>query len=492
MAKKNRWFFPTNTNNLRKIIAQGLLASPDGFKKYYKDALELLPGWIPIYKNLIPPNILEKGVSERANLTPCIIELDLNSIKGEVQIFKENDLINIRIDDIENEMVDVFYLLAPLPLSCILSILFQNTDDKRQFENDAQIRSNVILEGLTLKSTKVDQQIFKTESTFLDNSISTIPDDFKIADYQKINYQKVYSYGGLLLTMFYFGKNGNKSNAIYHSINELLNLSQSKENDIHLIYQYFKDSDKATELNPKEQIYNDLIEIAMKNTDFKEDVIELLESDKWDEKYQERTKNLSEKLESFENIGAGDKTVSNHFKEAKTPLEKILLMLFLREDSDALVDYNLDIFSEDDYIQFAMIFGIRDQFIKTPRFLREFKGLQNFISQKMAMYAHKQANSALKFEGLKTPLTLMDMLQNNEFKKWFAKYLKIEDCFQTKISISKGEYELKVAASRVEIIFDGIAKTPVAELIEEKFFKFISKYKFKEYEKYFDKYQLLQ
>lgn len=493
-SKKNRWFFPTNTINMRMIIAQGLLASHEGSKKYYTDALELFPGWIPVYKNIIPPAILKKGlqVTERATLTRCIIEFDLKSINGEAKIFKENDLINIKLDDIDKEVIDVLYILAPLPLSSISKIIFQNNEAKKQFENDAENRSNVILEGLTLNSTKADQKLFKTESTFLNNSTNLTPANETMLDYKKIDYQKVYSYGGLLLTMFYFAKNGNKSNEIYHSINELRDLSQSKENDIYLIYQYFKDSNKGAGLNPKEQIYNDLIEIAMKNKDFKEDVIELLESDKWDEKYKERTQNLAEKLKTFEMIGAGDKTVSDHFKEAKTPLEKILLMLFLREDSDDLIDYNLDTFSEDDYIQFAMMFGIRDQFSKTPKFLREFSGLQNFISQKMAIYAHKQANSTLQFKNLKTPLTLMDMLQNNRFKKWVAKYLKIKDCFQTNIIIPKGDYKLKITNSRMEIVFDGIVKTPVAELKNEKFFKFISKFKFKEYKKYSDKYQQLK
>ena len=137
MTKKNRWFFPTNTNNMRIIIAQGLLASPDGFKKYYADALELLPGWIPIYKNIIPPDILKKGVSERANLTPCIIEFDLEPLKGEIKIFKENDFINIKIDDIDKEVIDALYILAPLPLSSILKIIFQNNEDKKEsYDNE--------------------------------------------------------------------------------------------------------------------------------------------------------------------------------------------------------------------------------------------------------------------------------------------------------------------------------------------------------------------
>ena len=73
----------------------------------------------------------------------------------------------------------------------------------------------------------------------------------------------------------------------------------------------------------------------------------------------------------------------------KTLLGKVLLMLFHRENTEALIEYNLDIFTEEDYLTFAAIFGIRDKFIKVPKFLREFEDLQNFISVKMANYAHE-------------------------------------------------------------------------------------------------------
>jgi hypothetical protein len=497
MVNKDRWFFPTNTNNMRMIIAQGLLASPDGFKKYYTDALELLPGWIPIYKNKIPPDILEKGVSERENLTPCIIEFELNTIKGVVKVIKDNELVDTEIENIDEDKI---YILAPLPLSCIIKIIFKSNDDKKQFEDDAKNRSNVLFAGLKLQSTKVDQKLFNETSAnskeigpeFF-NETSPILENSKekfSTNNQMVDYSKVYSYGGLLLTMFYFAKNGNYSNEIYHFINRLNVLSESKENDIYIIYEYFKSHRKETGLDPKELMYNGLIDIAIENRDFKEEIIEFLESDEWNEKTKQRTLNIANKLKTFETIA--DKTVSEQFKEAKTLLEKILLMLFLREDSESLIGYNLDVFTEEDYIQFAMMFGIRDQFSKVPKFLREFNGLQNFISYKMAVYAHKQANSNLHFESPQEPLTLMDMLKNNKFKKWFAKQLKIEDCFQTKIIIPKGEYELKVTGSGVEIIFDGIVKTPTSEIIEEKYFEFMSKYELIDYKKYLTKYNKIK
>ena len=490
MAKKDRWFFPTNTNNMRMIIAQGLVAAPEGFTKYYTDALELSPGWVPIFKNTIPPHILEKGISERANLTPCIMEFELKGVKGVAKIIKNNELVDIEIEDIgvdiNKEVIDFFYILAPLPLSCISKILFKNNNDKKQFEDDAENRSNVILAGLKLQSNKTDQKLFNTESLLLDNPIIK---EIHI-DYKKIDYKKVYSFGGLLLTMFYFAKNGDNTSEIYHAVNELSDLPKFYENNIHLIYQYFKEPEKETGINPKEQMYNGLIDIAIKSKTFKEDIIEFLESDRWDEKNKKRTQNLANKLKTFEVII--DQTVSEQFKEAKTALEKVLLMLFFREDSEALMEYAYGIVSEEDYIQFAVMFGIRDKFSKVPTFIREFNGLQNFISYKMASYAHKQANIEMSFNSPQKPPTMMDMLKNNEFKKWFAKQLNIENCFNTKITIPNGNYKLENTNFGLNILFDGIVKAPIAEIKDYKYFNFISKYKFTEYNKYLKKYEKIK
>ncbi len=496
MSAKDRWFLPTNTNNMRMIIAQGLVTGPDGFKKYYVDALGLLPGWIPIYKK-IQPDVLKKGISERENLTPCIIEFDLKAVKGVAKTIKNDELIDIEIENVGNSEIDVLYILAPLPLSCVLKIIFKNDKDKKQFEDDAQNRSNVILSGLKLVSTKADRKLFKNEGSKDEEMFkaeksqfySRLKEKFNFSENTtgvNINYNKVYAFGGLLSTMFYFAKNGNNSNDIYHSINEFENLPESKINDIHLIYNFFLEQEADTEPNLKKRMYKGLINIALNSTSFKEDLIEYLESDSWDQDAGERTRSIADKLRSFETNN--NKAVSEHFKEAKTSLEKILLMLFLREDSEALMDYNLDLFSEEDYMQFAMIFGIRDKFSKIPGFLRAFNGLQNYVSNQMAEYAHKQSNIKMQFEYRNAPLTLMDMLKNSEFKKWFAKQLKIESCITTKVIIPKGDYTTKVSNSGVEFLINGLVKTPVPEFKDKEYFDFISKWKFTEYGKYVTKY----
>jgi len=211
-----------------------------------------------------------------------------------------------------------------------------------------------------------------------------------------------------------------------------------------------------------------LINIAIESKDFKEDVLEFLLSDMWDERSRKRTEELANKLKLFEsNI---EKTVSEQFAEAKTPLEKILLMLFLREDSEALMDYYLELFTEEDYLNFAMMFGLRDKFIKIPKELREFKELQNFVSLKMAEYAHANIESDIKFKSPLKPLTLMDMLNKNSLKKRLLRALKLEHCVET--IMPKKDYR----HDKGKNIYVGFIE-PEYKLLENEYFKIISKSK---------------
>ena len=98
VAKKNKahWLFPTNTNNLRMILAQGLLASPEGFSKYYQDILVDYDGYLPLFNHQVSSSSLEKAVSEAEYLVPCLLEFDLSKLSGQV-----NALINDEIKEVD-------------------------------------------------------------------------------------------------------------------------------------------------------------------------------------------------------------------------------------------------------------------------------------------------------------------------------------------------------------------------------------------------------
>ena len=90
MTKKNRWLIATNTENLKNIIAQGLITEPSGFSKYYSDALEISPGILIAFNNTIPKEFFDKSISEDSSLDKCIIELAFDNITGPIEYFPEH------------------------------------------------------------------------------------------------------------------------------------------------------------------------------------------------------------------------------------------------------------------------------------------------------------------------------------------------------------------------------------------------------------------
>jgi len=467
MANKNRWFIPTNTDNLKMIIAQGLISAPDGFKKYYSDVLELFPGYVPLFRNRIQPDILKSVTNEVEGLTPCILELELKNIGGIVKTFNSGQVEDKSLEEAEQSNSDLLLLPTPIPLYYISKVIFNSDANIKAFENDAKLYSNVPITTLKLHYTKTDQKLFEVKPEITDYPV----DKYKNIVINKINdidYNVVYAFGGMLANLFYYAKNGKISNELFLSC--CLDKEISDGSDISNMVNYFYSGSEDIENN--NPLYYGIVNIAIKSQDVKEGIIEFLESNP-------KTVKIAEKLKTFEAIS--DKPVSQEFSEAKTLLGKVLLMLFHRENTEVLMEYSLDIFTETDYLAFATIFGIRDKFIKVPKFLREFNGLQNFISVKMANYAHEILGSQLKFKEPKQPLTIIDMLKNDRFKAYLAKELKIEDCFET--TVPKSDYRVV----KGKPIFEGIVM-PKFKMLEDKYFKSISTQMLTEYNKYLDRY----
>lgn len=457
--KKTQWLLPTNTENLKMIIAQGLISSSDGFTKYYSDVLELVPNYIPLFKDEIPSTLLNYVLSEDNSLTPVILDIDLKKMSNDIKILQDDKLVNL---EGEVDSADVVFILAPLPLSFISTLIFSSKDVLKEFEEDSKLYSNVVLNDLKLSSTVAEQKLFKSSNLSVDwvNDLKKI----KTMDVDEVDYKKVYAYGGLLLNLFYFAKNGNLSNDNYKLFSDFSEEKKSQDIDI---YDYFKDFD-INNADIKKKMDNGLIDIAINSKDFKEDVLKFLEYGNWDERTQKRTQELADKLKGFESNT--NKTVSEQFHEAKTRLEKILLMLFLREDTEALMEYTLELFCEEDYINFAMMFGIRDKFIKMPKELREFTGLQSFVSLKMAEYAHTTIESNIKFKSTIKPLTVIELFNKNSLKKRLIKELEVESCIRT--IMQNKEYCSKSGINT----YIGFIE-PKYETHEEEYFKILSKRK---------------
>ncbi len=434
----------------------------------------LFPEHIPLFNNSIPFTVLEQSIGEVSGLTPCIVEINLTKVHGIVKIIEENNKVTkISLDEIDNP--NMILMPAPLPLSTIEKIIFETVDGKKDFENEANLYSNVSLSGLKLYASKSEQKLFQGNA-LLDINLNEIK-EIKIDSAKTMNYQKVYAFGGMIANLFYFSKNGHLSNEVFHKVVDFEKIDGDIVKDIAYITNYFFNDD--TETNVSMQIYYAIIEILLNVDNIKEEIISFLE-DFEPEEYHKRTKEISNRLIELETTM--NETVKTQFNMSKSCLEKNLLMLFLRQNSLELIDYNLDIFSEDNYIQFAMLFGIRDKYINIPKMIREYEGIQELISILMAKYAHSDAMSSITFEESKNrPITLFDMLENNYFKKYFSKELNASKCFQT--VVKSADFQV----TKSQLVFDGVI-VPKIHILEYEYFELISKYKLTNYNKFLQKY----
>lgn len=437
--KKDRWFLPTNTDNLKMMVAQGLITSPDGFSpnKYYRDELENYPGFIPLFKNIIPEKTLKLIVSEQDNMMACLIEIDL-----------------IKIPSVKETLETPLLLLAPLPLSCIKQIIFKSIADKKSLENEQKLSSNFILAELKLHHSKTDQKLFTQEPELSDTNDTLVKND---ENRLKVDYKKIYAFGGLLISLFYFAKNGEISQQTYQK-----NLDKEQPDDKHracISHYFYGEVNDSDEL---QKMYNALMDTIISGKNFKDDMIDLLESKIWGDKLKSRTQELATNLREFEN---NNTTISAKFEAAKSPLEKLLFMMFYRQTGKELMQYQIDSFTEEDYVLFAMMFGVRDKFIKSAKFIREYANLQNFISFKMAEYAHKNRGSDIEFKAPPQPKTVWQMVGAKN-KKVIEK-LQLKDSVRTVI---KGDFERK----GVENIYSGFVE-PKYELMQDAYFKTLAK-----------------
>lgn len=469
-VKKNRWLFPTNTNNMRMIMAQGLLTSPEGFTKYYKDVLLDCDGYLPLFRhNKIPATSIEKSVSEAEYLVPCLLEFDLSKLSGLVTALingktKKVDL-NLGLPQLEGDIEQLFIPL-PMPLGCISKIIFKDKDDIDAFKKDAEIRSNVILGKIKLSSTNTEKKLFETTNPeFLFDMVEEIEEP------KKPDYPTVYAYGGLLSLLFYHAKNGALSHQFFDdfSRNVIPKTNNLKEQVVpKVIYEYFHNHYNMDETRPENKILKGVLDSCIKSNDIKNSVINFLRELDWnDEKAKVRSSELADTLNNYASNSSG--TVSEYFNNAKPGLEKVLLMLFTREDSGSFIDFqNSNIkFTESEYLLFAMFFGIRDGFIKVPPFIRKYSSLQEYISNRMAAYAHKKVDSNIEFKEMNLPKTVWQFVDKNPLKST-VELLDLDECFQTTMSAKNG-----FKHEKGKNIYKGLI-VPRYEIIEEEYFPIIS------------------
>lgn len=156
-----RLFFLTNRMNLNGLLSSRVLAPRESFLKYYRDLLDLTPGWIPLLVAPPPASLIEQVVAEPGSGTPVLVELQAAALAG--QPFT----------------APVTYVPAAA-LSDVTAIHFPDTKSLR--EHRARAYSNV---------HPHDELLHVSPELFNDSSASTVtvesPPDPAIVDWHNID-----------------------------------------------------------------------------------------------------------------------------------------------------------------------------------------------------------------------------------------------------------------------------------------------------------------
>ena len=455
MSKK--WYIATNTENLKHFIDYGLIIDKQGFTgtSYAVDAMQNVPeGYIPCFSagSLFPA--LEKAKEEDENLSCCLLELDVKQIAEIMScggLVQANDSIIYQKKDSIRELansedINCILLPAPLPFSCIKNIILQDDKTKKNIQ-DAYGK----LFSVKNISFKELLNLFKRPKNIKERppELPNIEGKWEV-EQRKIDYSKVFAYGGALGLLYYQTKNGRESTKIFKIFSDLV-IETSINNDSESL-KPFKNYLLDTQASEDSivNIYKLIMDKIINTTDAsvaRFNILSILKNVDVSERYNSKCKVLAKRLEEIieRTIEIDAKTIFESIinkayaddVEFKT-ITLMITMFFLRDNVETMLKYYHSELTETHYSLLAIFFGMSYGVVKIPGEVRKIDELSTWLSYKMAEYAHnidegnivefkEPAKPGLIYDDfIKTKITRSYKLQN--FYHWLSmEFYKRED-----------------------------------------------------------------
>ena len=181
-------------------------------------------------------------------------------------------------------------------------------------------------------------------------------------------------------------------------------------------------------------------------------------------------------------LGLSDATVSELLKRQPRPFSRGLILFFLRQRSEDLLEFARDqpLLTDCDLMVAAALFGARDGWIGLPPSLKNTPRLTVATTQRMAVIAHREGGSGLEL-GPAPPRVrpLLELLQPGE-SGWtksqregalaLTRAMDWQTIITTRISLGKGDYRLQVDARGAHLFIDGDAKAVETNVDPDIFF----------------------
>ena len=465
-------FLVTNHLNLMYMLSAGLVMPPSGFgHKYYSDTLERFPGWVPLFIDKVSREAIEHSVKEAGHLKPCIVEISLTGLTGRAVALGDTGPRELSFPEQLDGTDRVLLFPAPLPVSRIVSVVFESADERRACEADARDYGNVPIGDFKLRNSK---PLFAKPS-----NIRWPPRDGP--EERPAPLQESLAAGGIMAMLLLFANLGERAvhacrvtfdpdegaSAIDHPI--LVGLNAWIREGSALPSTRFE-ADRIDLQNTSQtvlfwQAVDRLVRWrnAGKSGSAEDLLIEFLSESisGLAPQFRADVSKLRDTLVSL--TGLGDATASELFNRHDTPLAHALTLFFLRRDCADLFDYESDLLAEQDWLAAAILFGVRDGWMSLPLRFRTGRKLSNAVSHRMASLSHRIAGTGLllgdappRVQPLREVFGDVSAWRRPEKSAALAlARLQKWNCVHTQINLGPGEYKLTVRGSSTLIELPG-------------------------------------
>jgi hypothetical protein len=478
--KPVKWCLSTNHLNLMYMLSAGLILSPKGFgKKYYSDVLNTFPGWIPLFADAIPKQVLHISTEEERHLRSCAAIINLSSLSGPVTaISRDGSVREITFPDGLNGLEAALLLPSPLPASWIETVVFPSKEDKQAWEKDAQDFANVPLNDY---KREVNAGLIAGSNT------GTWPPNGATPPHRDKTPHAALTAGAMMAMLFHLA---NRSDEAMNACRLLFDGEESvaaaiTDPLIGGLYEW-----RETGIPPTANMLPGLFwgaidkvgaaRLAIDAPNPRDTVFEFLSAAKntLDEKPKAALIKLLDDLRSI--AGYADSTITEILERHSKRFPRVMALFFLRQNGAELLELKYPLLSENDYIASALLFAARDGWLGLPLEIRDQPGMTAAVSHRMAAMAHRLSGSGLNcghppprcipFRELFAPGARGWSVKQKEAALLLAKESGW-DFVYTRISLGKGDYQLVIDASGAHIVLPGEVRAVETELDKKQFFK---------------------
>jgi len=498
MNEQQKWFFPTNTENLEIFLSSALIVDINGFSNdsYMKDAMDDGPvGYIPFFCEQNLNDAIVKSRVEDENLVCCLIELDLSQLRrniayadvfptpNEENNFSYHSMLELDTADAgitTKEPYRNIQIPAPLPLQCIKNIIFESKSLRDESTNLLEKKFGKYPNKFFIHNSKLFKESRGTscEPSLDENEANT---SFPLPA-NNIIYDKIHSLGGMLALSFYQTKNGAKSIKYFNELCALQLMKNGTQKDFEIINNYFFYSVEE----PNEEytkVFYDLIKVLSEDKgtygEIKKTIFNYLErADDRLDKQKEFISNIFKKLSRIEDRTLQSPevefdSVMNYIGEESNEkynkkIVMLLVMYFFRDKPVTMLKFYHKEFKEIDYLLFSMFFGISSQYIGLPEHIKKIKDLNFYISNLMSEFHHKKlTQQEFTFKKMSPPKFIPDLIKptsngkQDSFISWLSDYLDLDS---SKFQTWTVKYQKGFDSAKSTLRFD---KEPKVELIKD-------------------------